>query len=134
MAGQVYSFESSPAHMLSAVHNYEQWRANWALTNHSSSPWPDNVQFFGADLSAVGEYITAELDAVSPQAVIGGAPTSGRVYPAKFLRFYFSPNLWSNPPNLFFSFSNLASSIIVRGVPVDADSKALESLGESRMC
>lgn len=62
MAGQVYSFESNPSHMHAAVRNYEQWRANWALT---CAPWPDNVQFIDADLSAVGDHIDAPVDAVS---------------------------------------------------------------------
>ena len=63
MAGQVYSFESSPTHMHVAVRNYEQWRANWSLTH--DTPWPDNVKFIQADMSAVGEHVAAEVDAVS---------------------------------------------------------------------
>lgn len=64
MAGQVYSFESNPSHMHAAVRNYEQWRANWALSHHTA-PWPDNVQFIDADLSTAREHIKAPVDAVS---------------------------------------------------------------------
>lgn len=64
MAGQVYSFESNPSHMHAAVRNYEQWRANWALSHHTA-PWPDNVQFIDADLSTAREHIKAPVDAVA---------------------------------------------------------------------
>lgn len=64
MSGQVYSFESNPSHMHAAVHNYKQWRANWAFTHHTA-PWPDNVQFIDADVSAAIEHVTTPVDAVS---------------------------------------------------------------------
>ena len=62
----MYSFENTPSHLHTAVRNYEQWRANWALA-HMASPWPDNVRFIEADASAVGEHVTGSVDAVSSE-------------------------------------------------------------------
>lgn len=69
MAGQVYSFESNSLHMRAAVHNYEQWCSNWALSHHTTLP--DNVKFINADLSDVGKHLKAPVDAVSSYGVEG---------------------------------------------------------------
>lgn len=63
MAGQVYSFESIPRHMQSAVTNYNQWRSHWALS-HEDAPWPDNVKFIPAHAAAAADHVTS-VDAVS---------------------------------------------------------------------
>lgn len=57
--------------MRAAVHNYKQWRANWALTHaFPDYLWPDNVQFIKADVSTVGEHISTPVDAVSLARIV----------------------------------------------------------------
>ena len=68
VTGQVYSFESNPCHMCAAIHNYNQWRANWEFSH--SSVWPDNVTFIEGDVSSVGDHVTTPVDAVSLSLIL----------------------------------------------------------------
>uniref|UniRef100_A0A3P9KGA9 tRNA (adenine(58)-N(1))-methyltransferase n=1 Tax=Oryzias latipes TaxID=8090 RepID=A0A3P9KGA9_ORYLA len=72
--GSVVSLEVRKDHHKRAVLNYERWRKSWSL--HRGEQWPDNVEFYNADLCTASPLLSGRafnaiaLDMIRPHLAL----------------------------------------------------------------